>query len=246
MSEEQDWKSPPGGGFLSLPTRRRSLTSIPHEGSRKEWPLMRNFSTFIQRKGSKAIATATGPPQMSFKSKTKTISKIIPKMNARIIAEEKAAELEKEIEEVRRTAGEEISGLELKVASRDAVLRRRAVHMAETADKIASLEEQLTSAISREADVAAETELLKNILAAKEKQFQMREEELENQRLVEEIEWTAKENHWKKMEKQFHIREEEVEKIIADNRPRPVRGVVKSLVIAGTGAVVALATSGNS
>lgn len=185
------------------------------------------------------MGTATGPPQLTFKSnKSKAKKSIIPTVNARIAAEEKAADLEKEIEEVRRSAGEEISGLELKVASRDAVLRRRAVHMAESADKIASLEEQLTSAIAREADLAAKTELLKSEFANKEKEF---EEELENTRIVEEIKWTAKE---KEMKKQFQIREEEVERI---HRPRPVRGMVKSLVIAGTGAAaVALATSGTS
>lgn len=243
--EAQVWRNPPGGGFLSLPARRRTLTSLPRETSGKEWPLMRNLSSFMQRKSStKALGTtASGPPQLKYKSNNKSKGKEKPSsinmaVNARIAAEERAADLEREIGAVKRAAGEEISGLELKVASRDAVLRRRAVHMAETAERIAQLEEQLAAAIAREAAIAAETQHIKEEFEGKEKALEM---EIDNIRSSEQFKWMARE---KEIIKHFQIQAQQAEKI---HRPRPVRGFVKSLVIAGTGAAaVTLASSGNT
>lgn len=107
--------------------------------SKSDWGSLRNIGSFIRKNSKSSSKSVKAPPQVSLSGK----------FNPRIAAEEKAVAFQKELAEVRKATGEEISELELKIASRDAVLRRRAVSLQEAEEKIGTLEAQLSEYIEK-------------------------------------------------------------------------------------------------
>lgn len=178
---------------------RQRTTSIGRDvGKVQEWASMRNLGKFVRRKSGLALGRSNNQIDWSDTDNTNSTSTNSLNVPNAFESDKRIRELEQELSELKRAAEEKIVDLELKVANRDEVLRRRAVTMRERDEKTEALQVKVI-------ELANLNKVLTKELADKEE-------------LV-------------------HILEDE-------KKMRPIKGVVRTLALAGTGAMVALASCG--
>lgn len=107
----------------------------------------------------------------------------------------------------------------------------------QTGEEISELERKIASRDSTLRRRAVAMQEAEEKIGALETQLN---EAIEKEAQIEELK-----SEWATKEKQFQVREQEVEKIVSDNRRRPVIGLLRTVLLAGTGAVIASKTAAN-
>lgn len=216
-------------GFLALRGKRRSMPadSKALEVTGQEWGSMNLLGALSRRRSARALSRVR-----SANATTKT-DKSAMKWSSTAATHQRTIErLETELS----SAAERISELEMKVASRDAVLRRRAAMIQDDAKRISGLADDVTDANKRAEDAGKVIEQLSTRIEELE-YFTLKISEASKERV------DALRSELKEKDAAVSLSEEEVRRVLFETRPRPVQRVLRTALCASTGVLVALAST---
>ncbi len=223
---------------------RRGLSAKATVGSTEEFGSMSFLSGFGKRRSLKRRSSmGSAPAPLSWNPTTRTKEgankdEEIQKLEKRVLT------LEGDVATARSetdAAQQEVKGLEGKVENRDSILRKRAIIIR---DQEAQIKAHVEALERLEATVVAQDAETKKLLAQC-KEFAQLLDKAEQRAEGLEGELACVRGELAEKEETVFETEKEVSDLKFQHRPKPIRGFVKTLMCAGTGALVALASAGN-
>ncbi len=188
---------------------RERATGAGSEQPTTEWRSMRKLGAFMKRKSSRSQPKET---QLTWGASN---SSSVPR---KMTDFERVKRLEAELAQLRQSNKAKVDDLELKIASRDTVLRRRAFTLEDLEMQLSESKKESTILSARVEELEAQTSKYAERENVMTKEIKDRDEVLK-------------------------IREDEIARVRHENRPRPLTGLIRTVVVGSTGFMFAVAAT---